>query len=68
MQPTPVSVEASEQCLHGVPVRYISQVASRAAAMAHQAAKHARAPAATPTHEVQIAYPSSPISDESPDS
>jgi len=45
MQPIPVSAEASEQLLHGVPVSYISQVASRAAAVAHQAAEHALAPA-----------------------
>jgi len=68
MQPTPVSVEASEQLLHGVPVSYISQAASRAAAVAHQAVDHARAPAVTPTHEVDRADLSSPVSDQCPDS
>lgn len=68
MQPTLVSVEASEQRLHGVPVSYISQVASRAAAVAPQAAERARAPAVAPTHEVHRADPSSSVSDQCPDS
>jgi hypothetical protein len=61
MQSTPVSVQASEQLVHGVPVSYISGVASRAAAVVHHAA-------VTPTHEVQRADPSSHVSDECPDS
>jgi len=68
MQPTPVSVQASEQLVHGVPVSYISGVASGAAAVAHHAAEHARALAVTPAHKAQHAHSGSPISDESPDS
>lgn len=47
MQSTPVSAEASEQLVHGVPVSYISRVASEAAAVAHREPERARASIAT---------------------
>lgn len=47
MHPTPVSADASEQLVHGVPVSYVSRLASQAAVRAHKAAEPGPAPLAT---------------------